>query len=153
MKKVNEFKGINGNLMAFKEEVAGAEKVTFAGSPGVCTPFAELFAYAIRDKETVFITLTDINSARKIEFTPQGMQLSEPADPKADVVALLGGITIPKYNVSIEEVNQMMDKILNKDGKLLGLSFMGMLKQAGWLDKVNFDCIIDGTLTGTVLKK
>ena len=153
MKKVKEFKGINGNLMAFKEEVADAEKVTFAGSPGVCTPFAELFAYAIRDKETAFITLTDINSARKIEFTPHGMQLSEPADPKADVVALLGGLTIPKYNVTIEDVNRMVDKILKEDGKLLGLSFMNMFKETGWLDKLNFDCIIDGTLTVTVLKK
>ena len=153
MKKVKEFKGINGNLMAFKEEVADAEKVTFVGSPGVCTPFAELFAYAIRDKESVFITLTDINSARKIELTPQGMQLSEPADPEADVVALLGGLTMPKYNVDIEEVNQMVDKILLKDGKLLGLSYMGMFKETGWLDNLNFDCIIDGTLTVTVLKK
>lgn len=153
MKKVKEFKGINGNLMAFKEEVADAEKVTFVGSPGVCTPFAELFAYAIRDKETVFITLTDINSSRKIEFTSQGMQLSEPADPNADVVALLGGLTIPKYNVTIEEVNRMVDKILMKDGKLLGLSFMDMFKETGWLDKLNFDCVIDGTLTVTILKK
>jgi hypothetical protein len=30
---------------------------------------------------------------------------------------------------------------------------MDMFKEAGWLDKVDFDCIIDGTLTGTVFKK
>ena len=130
MEKIKEFKGINGNLMAFKEEVADAEKVTFAGAPGVCTPFAELFAYVIRDKESVFITLTDIESARKIELTPQGMQLSEPADPKADVVALLGGLTMPKANVKIEDINQMVDKILKKDGKLIGLSYMDMFKEA-----------------------
>ena len=152
MKKISEFKGINGNLLAFKEEVRDAKKVTFAGAPGVCTPYAELFAYAIRDKESVFITLTDIESAKKIELTPQGMQLSEPADPKADVVALLGGLTMPKSNVQIEEVNQMVDKILKKDGKLIGLSYMGMFKEAGWLDQVDFDCVIDGTLKGNVLK-
>ncbi len=60
MEKMNEFRGINGNLMAFKEEVKDARKVAFIGAPGVCTPFAELFAYAIRDKECVFITLTNI---------------------------------------------------------------------------------------------
>lgn len=153
MKKVKEFKGLNGNLLAFKEEVADSEKIAFAGVPGVCTPFAELFAYAVRDKESVFITLTDINSARKMELTPQGMQLTEPADPHADVLALLGGLSMPKTNVKIEEVNEMVDKILKKDGKLIGLCYMDMFRKAGWENQVDFDCIIDGTLTGIVMKK
>ena len=153
MKEAKKFRGINEDLMAFKEEVTNAKKVTFAGAPGVCTPFAELFAYAIRDKESVFVTLTDVENARKIELTPQGMQLSEYADPKADVVALLGGLTMPKSNVKVEDINQMVEKILKKDGKLIGLSYMAMFQEAGWIDKVNFDCIIDGTLTGMVYKK
>lgn len=153
MRKVSEFKGLTGNLTEFKEEVADAEKITFAGAPGVCTPFAELFAYAVRDKESVFITLTDIGSARKMELTPQGMQLSEPADPNADVVALLGGLTLPKVKVKIEDVNNMVDKILSKNGKLIGLCYMDMFKEAGWEDQVNFDCIINGTLNGVVIKK
>lgn len=153
MRKVSEFKGLTGNLTEFKEEVADAEKITFAGAPGVCTPFAELFAYAVRDKESVFITLTDIGSARKMELTPQGMQLSEPADPSADVVALLGGLTLPKVKVKIEDVNNMVDKILSKNGKLIGLCYMDMFKEAGWEDQVNFDCIINGTLNGVVIKK
>ncbi len=88
-----------------------------------------------------------------MELTPQGIQLSEHADPEADVVALLGGLTMPKSNVSIDEVNQMVDEILKEDGKLIGLSYMNMFDEAGWIDKVNFDCIIDGTLTGSVFKK
>jgi hypothetical protein len=47
----------------------------------------------------------------------------------------------------------MIDKILKKDGKLVGLSYMGMFKEAGWLDHVDFDCVIGGTLIGNVLKK
>lgn len=152
MEKVKEFKGMNGNLMAFKEEVGDAKKVTFVGVPGVCTPLAELFGYVIRDKESVFITLTDIKSARKIEMTPQGMQLSEPADPTADVVVLLGGLSMPKANVKTDEINELVKKILKKDGKLMGISFMGMFKEAGWLDKVDFDCIIDAELIGSVQK-
>lgn len=153
MEKINEFKGINGNLLAFKDAVGDAEKITFAGTPGVCTPFAELFAYVVRDKESVFVTLTDIESAKKMEITPQGMQLSEPADPQADVVALLGGLSMPKSNVTVDEVNEMIDNILKKDGKVIGLCYMDMFKEAGWLDKINFDCIINGILTGYVLKK
>jgi hypothetical protein len=30
MKKISEFKGINGKLIAFKEEVKNAKKVTFS---------------------------------------------------------------------------------------------------------------------------
>lgn len=153
MKEINEFKGINGNLLAFKEAVGNASKITFAGTPGVCTPFAELFAYVVRDKESVFVTLTDIESAKKIELTPQGMQLSEPADPQADVVALLGGLSMPKSNVTAEEVNEMISQILKKDGKIIGLCYMDMFREAGWIDKVSFDCIINGILTGSVLKK
>jgi hypothetical protein len=152
MENVKEFKGLNGNLMAFKEEVADAKKITFAGAPGVCTPFAELFAYAVRDKESVFVTLTDIGSARKLELTPQGMQLTEPADPKADVVALLGGLSMPKVNVKMGEVQEMIDNILNEDGKLIGLCYMDMFKDAGWDEQLKFDCIIDGTLIGVVKK-
>jgi len=153
MKKEKEFKGLNGNLLAFKEEVADADKIAFAGAPGVCTPFAELFAYAVRDKKSIFITLTDISTACKMELTPQGMQLSEPADPRAGVVALLGGLTLPKVNVKVEEVNEMIDKILKKDGKVIGLCYMDMFKEAGWESLVDFDCVINGTLTGTVVKK
>ena len=153
MEEINEFKGINGNLLAFKEAVGDASKITFAGTPGVCTPFAELFAYAIRDKESVFVTLTDIKSAKRIELTPQGMQLSGPSDPHADVVALLGGLSMPKSDVTVEEVNEMINQILKKDGKIIGLCYMDMFKEAGWIDKVDFDCIINGILTGSVLKK
>jgi hypothetical protein len=96
--------------------------------------------------------LTDIKSARKIEMGPQGMQLSEPADPHCDVVVLLGGLSMPKASVKPEKINEMVEKILKKDGKLMGISFMGMFKEAGWLDKVDFDCIIDATIIGSVQK-
>lgn len=153
MKKVSDFKGLNGNIVAFKEEVSEAEKITFIGAPGVCTPFAELFAYAVRDKKSCFITLTDIDSARSFELTSQGMQLSGPVNPQADVVALLGGLTMPKSKVNIDLLNELIAKILNKNGKIIGLSYMDMFVEAGWENKVNFDCIINGTLIGTVSKK
>lgn len=150
MKKISDFQGLNGNIVAFKEQVSEAETITFVGAPGVCTPFAELFAYAVRDKKSCFITLTDINSARSFELTPQGMQLTGTSDPQADVVALLGGLTMPKVNVKIEELNEMIGKILNEGGKIIGLSYMDMFVDAGWENKVNFDCIINGTLLGSV---
>jgi len=152
MKKINEFEGLTGNLLAFKEEVENADKVTFVGVPGVCTPFAELFAYAIRDKESVFISGTDIGSAKKLELKPEGMQLTDSADPEAGVVALLGGLSMPKSNIRADKIQILLDKILKREGKLIGLCYMDMFRKAGWDEKLDFDCIIDGTLTGTVFK-
>ena len=65
MKKISEFTGITENLLAFREEVKNADKITFIGMPGVCSPFAMLFAYVVKEKTSVFITGTDIKSAKK----------------------------------------------------------------------------------------
>jgi hypothetical protein len=152
MESTEEFKGLTGNLMAFKKEVEDAEKVTFAGLPGVCTPFAELFAYAIRDKESVFITGIDIKTARKLEMTPQGMQLTDEADPGADILAILGGLSMPKSNLGVEDIKKLQSEVLKEGGKMIGLCYMGMFQKVGWDEKLDFDCIIDGYLTGKILR-
>jgi hypothetical protein len=152
VKSTEEFNGLNGNLMAFKNEVAHAQKVTFAGLPGVCTPFAELFAYAIRDKESVFITGVDINTARKMEMTPQGMQLTDEADPRADVLAILGGLSMPRSNLGVEDIEKLKNQVLKEEGRMIGLCYMSMFQKVGWDEKLDFDCIIDGYLTGKILR-
>ena len=77
-------------------------------------------------------------------------EVSNPHD--SDVVVLLGGLSMPKYDVDTEELNELIDKILKEDGRIIGVCFMDMFTKAGWLDKVDFDCIIDGTLVGAVKK-
>ena len=152
MQEVNEFEGLKGNFLAFKKEVQDAEKVTFVGIPGVCSPFAELFSYVIRDKKSVFVAGTDPKTAKTIENTPLGMQFKDKADPKSKVVALLGGLSMPQYKVDVEDVQKLLDNILEKDGKLIGLCYMDMFQRAEWHQKLDFDCIINGTLTGEVYK-
>jgi hypothetical protein len=153
MKKDKEFTGITENLLAFKEEVKDADKVTFIGMPGVCSPFAELFAYVIRGKESVFITGTDLKSARQIVLTSQGMQFGEKADPVSKVVAILGGLAMPKSGVKPGDVDEIINKILSKDGKLIGLCYMDIFRESGWHEQLDFDCIINATLNGFVLRK
>ena len=153
MKKISEFTGITENLLAFREEVKDAEKITFIGMPGVCSPFALLFAYVVKEKESVFITGTDIKSARKLELTDQGMEFGESANPNADVVAILGGLAMPKTNIKPDEVNKVIKNVLKKDGKLIGLCYMDIFREYDWDQKLNFDCIINGTLNGFVLRK
>lgn len=154
MNDIYDWKGLNGQLVTFKKEVGDASKITFIGSPGVCTPFAEFMAYAVRDKETHFIPLLDIDDCHEFELKSYGMvlkeEISNPHD--SDIVVLLGGLSMPKYNVDTVELNSLIGEILKEDGQIIGVCFMDMFTKANWLDKVEFDCIIDGTLTGVVKK-
>ena len=154
MENVEDWKGINGQIVTFKKEVGDAQKITFVGSPGVCTPFAELLAYAIRDKESHFIPLLDIGDCHEFESKSYGMVLKEEVSDshESDVVVLLGGLSMPKYNLDTDEVNALVNDILKEDGQIVGVCFMDMFTKAGWLEKVSFDCVIDGTLTGVVKK-
>lgn len=154
MEDILEWKGINGQLVTFKKEVGDAEKITFVGSPGVCTPFAELLAYTVRDKETHFIPLLDVGDAHQFEAKPYAMVLSdEVSNPHdSDVVVLLGGLSMPKYDVDTEDAKALVSSIIKEGGQLIGVCFMDMFAKAGWLEKIDFDCVIDGTLTGVVKK-
>ena len=154
MEDTYEWKGLNGQLVTFKKEIGDAQKITFVGSPGVCTPFAEFLAYAVRDKENHFIPLLDIDDCHEFESKPYAMVLKdEVSDPHdSDVVVLLGGLSMPKYDVDTEEVKDLVKEIIKEDGQLMGVCFMDMFTKAGWLEKVDFDCVIDGTLIGVVKK-
>lgn len=152
MKKINEFKGLTGNLKAFKEEVKDAETITFMGVPGACTPFAELFAYAARDKKSCFIPLKDIEGARKFELEKEGMQLAGPANPKSDAIVVLGGVSMPKSNVSLEELKELINKIKKENSKIIGFSDSKLFTNAGWEDKVGFDSLIYVDMIGEFKK-
>lgn len=154
MEDVYEWKGLNGQLVTFKKEVGDAEKITFVGSPSVCTPLAEFLSYVVRDKETHFIPLLDIGDCHEFESKSYAMVLKdEVSDPHgSDVVVLLGGLSMPKYDVDTDELNDLVDEILKEDGRIIGVCFMDMFTKADWLGKFDFDCIIDGTLTGVVKK-
>ena len=154
MENEYEWKGLNGQLMTFKKEVGDAQKITFIGSPGVCTPFAEFLTNVVRDKENHFIPLLDIDDCHQFESKPYAMVLKDDvSDPHgSDAVVLLGGLSMPKYDVDTDELNKLIDEILVENGKIIGVRFMDMFTKAKWLDKVDFDCIIDGTLMGVVKK-
>jgi hypothetical protein len=154
MENVNDWKGITGQLVSFKSEVGDSQKITFVGSPGVCTPFAELLAYAVRGRQTYFIPLLDADDCHQFEAKDYAMVLSdEVSNPNdSDAVVLLGGLSIPKYDVDTEDVKALVKSILKEDGLLIGVCFMDMFAKAGWLEKIDFDCVIDGTLTGVVKK-
>lgn len=154
MDDIYDWKGLNGQLVTFKKEVGDAQKITFIGSPGVCTPFAEFLTNVVRDRENHFIPLLDIDDCHQFEDKTYAMVLKdEVSDPYgSDVVVLLGGLSMPKYDVNTDELNKLIKEILKSDGKIIGVCFMDMFTKAEWLDKIDFDCVIDGTLIGVVKK-
>ena len=137
MEDIENWKGINGQIVAFKNAVGDAEKITYMGTPSVCTPFAALMAYAVRDKENHFISFIDIETSHEFELKPWGMTLTDVvSDPHdSDVVVLLGGLSMPKADIDTEELKGVVNDILKEDGKLIGLCFMDMFAKAGWLEK------------------
>jgi hypothetical protein len=152
MEKIKEFEGIKGHLEAFKDEVQDAKRIAFAGVPGVCTPFALLFAYSIREKETIFIPMTDVKKAREMEITDYGLELGEKVNADADVLVLLGGLSIPHIGSEPSQINVLIENVLGDGGKVIGISYMDMFRKVDWDSKVDFDCIINADLKGCVLK-
>ena len=145
---MNNNVGLNGLLSMFKKEVTDASKITFIGTPGLCTPFAEFMSFGVNDKETHFIPFLDIDNCRQFELRSYGMALKdEVSNPKeSDIVVLMGGLALPDYNVDLNDLNDLMGNVLKEDGKVIGVCFMNMFEETGWIDKIDFDCIIDGTL-------
>lgn len=151
--------GIVGFTGAFRESLKDIERgstVVFTGSIAVCTPFIELLAYAIRDKELkmIYVPKSDINEAKLIKEQPSiGFSVvNEGADPKnPDVLVVMGGLAMPKFGCSPEDVMNMLEKISgNQKPKIIGVCFMKIFEKAGWITKIPFDVVIDTAMQTVV---
>jgi len=155
MKEISTSSGLGGILNAFREITKESKRITFVGTPGFCTPFAELIAYPIRDagKEMAFVANLDSNDAKRIVFTSHGMQLAENTDAAADTVVILGGLAMPKISVDVNDLNSMIGRILGDGGLTIGVCFMSIFEQTGWYDVIDFDYVIDTHTSVRVLEK
>ncbi len=157
MKEISTSSGLGGILNAFRDITKESERITFIGTPGFCTPFAELLAFPIRkdNKELAYIANLDFDGAKKIVHTSHGMQLAEETDATADTAVILGGLAMPKISVDVHALQSMIDRILsgNGDKLLIGVCFMNIFEQAKWYDVIDFDYVIDTHTNSSVLKK
>ncbi len=155
MKEISTSSGLGGILNAFRDITKESKRITFVGTPGFCTPFAELIAYPIRDagKEMAFVANLDSNDAKRIVFTSHGMQLAENVDAAADTVVILGGLAMPKISVDVNTLNSMIGRILGDGGLTIGVCFMSIFEQTGWYDVIDFDYVIDTHTSVKVLEK
>lgn len=153
--------GIVGFTSAFREsikEIENGSTVVFTGSVAVCTPFIELLAYSIRDKDfkMVYVPKSDIKEAKEIKEIPNiGFSVvdhqTDPQNP--EVMVVMGGLAMPKFGCSPDEVLSMLEEISgNQKPKIIGVCFMGIFEKAGWIPKIPFDVVLDTTLETVVTK-
>jgi len=151
---INTSQGVGGILNSFRSLVEGIEKITFVGTPGFCTPFAELLGFVVRDRKLAFVPNLDFGKARSILMTPEGMQLGELTDAHADLVVLLGGLAMPKMGISPEKAMDISRKVLenSEKKKVIGVCFQSVFMQQKWDEIISFDYIINSDLAVEVLE-
>jgi hypothetical protein len=153
--------GIVGFTGAFRDNLKGiadGSKIVFTGSAAVCTPFIELLSYAIRDKnhELIFVPNADLKQTKRLKMENNlGYSVADcEADPSnPDVVVVMGGLAMPKFGCSPEDVLDIVKKISNGNKpKLLGVCFMSIFQKSGWTKRIGFDIVIDTKMETTVTK-
>ncbi|MCX6650858.1 MAG: DUF2124 family protein [Methanomassiliicoccales archaeon] len=142
--------GITGLTKLFRESITAAPNgglVVFLGSEAVCSPFAQLLAYAVRDRKMSFCFSPKAIWDKCSPMTwveGVGYQVSK---GKVDlsvtsVIVVLGGLAIPKFGCPVEEVNSFISKVLRKP-LIVGVGFMDVFQHSGWDSKISFDAMIN----------
>ncbi|MDD1707141.1 MAG: DUF2124 domain-containing protein, partial [Methanoregulaceae archaeon] len=63
--------------------------------------------------------------------------------PKAVVV--MGGLSMPNVPVTMEQVKSAVEQY--PDAELIGICFRNMFEKTGWLKAMEFDLLIDATIS------
>ena len=84
----------------------------------------------------------------------EGMQLGELTDAHADIVVLLGGLSMSKIGISPENAKEVAAEILegSEKGRIIGVCFQSAFTQQKWDEVINFDYIINSDLAVEVLE-
>ncbi len=152
---IDTTKGVSGISRPFKStleqlNMGNDDIILYVGLPGVCTPFIELLSYAIRTLEIkqIFVPNCQADRAKSIMSVQDvGVQFGDAADvTRAAVIVILGGLAMPISPVKQDEAARFLDRFLQPDGKVIGVSFMGMFDQVGWTSALPFDHVIDATI-------
>lgn len=132
-----------------KKGLTAGDQVVYYGCPGTCTPFVELLGFAVRsmELEQVFVPYVDESKAQRLKLAPDiGMQAGgavKIGTPKAVVV--MGGLSMPNVPVTVEQVKTVIGH--HPAASRIGVCFMNMFEKAGWLKSVEFDLLIDATIS------
>ncbi|MHC1709452.1 MAG: DUF2124 family protein [Methanomassiliicoccales archaeon] len=150
--------GISGLTKLFRDalvDIDDASTILFVGSEAVCPPFAQLLAYAVRDRDMCFgfCPRAEWDKSRTMRWVDgAGFQVSnDPFEPEdADVIVILGGLAIPKFGCPAEDVKTLISRIPRRR-LVLAVGFMDAFRKAGWNTSLHFDVLIDGYMSAEVL--
>ena len=157
MEKKSGIIGFTGAFRDSVKEITAGSKIVFTGSIAVCTPFIELLSYTIRDKnfDMVYVPVADLKKAKKINMQENiGYSVLDiPADPVGpDVVVVMGGLAMPKFGCSPDDVLKMIKEIsVDRKPKIIGVCFMNIFERTGWTKKISYDVLIDTNMETTVI--
>jgi hypothetical protein len=149
MEKKSGIIGFTGAFRDSVKEISDGSKIVFTGSVAVCTPFIELLSYTIRDKnfDMVYVPVADLKKAKKINMQENiGYSVVDvPADPnRPDIVVVMGGLAMPKFGCSPEDVLKMIKEIsVDHKPKIIGVCFMNIFEKTGWTKKIPYNVLID----------
>ncbi len=150
--------GISGLTKLFREtlvNVDDASNILFLGSEAVCPPFADLLAYAVRDRKMRFgfSPRAEWDKSRVMKWVDgAGFQISKDQfqPGEADVIVVLGGLAIPKFGCPVEDVKAFISQI-PKHRLVVAVGFMDVFRKAGWTSSLHFDVLIDAYMSAEVL--
>ncbi|MCG7844667.1 MAG: DUF2124 domain-containing protein [Methanomassiliicoccales archaeon] len=153
-----KLEGISGLTKLFRESLIGVpdgSNIVFMGSEAVCPPFAQLLAYAVRDRDMSFGFSPKAvwEKCRKMSWVEgAGFQISEEKfDPiNANVIVVLGGLAMPKFGCQVQDVNSYISRISGRP-LVVGLGFMNVFRRVGWDKQVRFDVLLDSYMSAEVL--
>jgi hypothetical protein len=94
----------------------------------------------------IYVPKSDIKKARRIKEQPNiGYSVvNEKTDPiRPDVIVIMGGLAMPKFGCSTEDVLNMVEEISDDKPKIIGVCFMNIFEKTGWTKKIPFDVLID----------
>ena len=139
----------------FRNLAEGAEKITFLGTPGFCTPFAELLSFVVRDRKLAFITSLDFEKARSIlnPYTLWGHAAWRAHRCKCWRDLPTRWTCNAENWINSEKAKEIARKVLENSEKkrIIGLCFQSMFMQQKWDKIINFDYIINADLAVEVL--
>ncbi len=136
-------------------DVPDGSAILFLGSEAVCSPFAQLLAYFVRDRKMLFAfgPKTYWDRCREMSWVEGiGFQIgSKVFDPqRSRAVVLLGGLAMPKFGCPVQDVNSFLSRIPGHP-KIIGLGFMDIFRRSGWNKEVHMDVLIDAYMSVEVL--
>lgn len=150
LKNMVKSEGIVGLTKLFRESLVGipdGSMVVFLGSEAVCSPFAQLLAYAVRDRNMSFGFSPKAIWEKCYQMAWMdgvGYQIGpEKIDPtRTNAVVILGGLAMPKFGCPVENVNSYIERV-EKKPLVVGVGFMDIFRRSGWYELIHFDVLMN----------